>query len=83
MVQVVPHPGTVAKRFLPGLLEQALEEARLFCQPAESKGEEAEPSQFFWLADLIFQPSGAAPPQPPSGEKAVPGAQAVKIAASA
>jgi hypothetical protein len=35
-------------------LEEALEEADLLCQLAESKGEEAEPSQFFLLRGLDF-----------------------------
>jgi hypothetical protein len=35
-------------------LEQALEEADLLCQLAESKGEEAEPSQFLLLARFDF-----------------------------
>ena len=36
-------------------LEQLLEEADLLCQFAESKGEEADPSQFSRSPDLIFQ----------------------------
>jgi hypothetical protein len=35
-------------------LEQALEEADLLCQLAESKGEEAEPSQFISVARFDF-----------------------------
>ena len=58
--------------------EQALEEADLLGQLAESKGEEPMPWQIplftkFDFSDQRYRPSADAPPRPPRGPKAVPG----------
>ena len=59
-------------------LEQALEEADLLGQLAESKGEDPTPWQIplftkFDFSDQRYRPSAAASPRPPPGPKAVPG----------